>query len=166
MQPRRHPRTDHPRRDAGVTLLELLIVIALIALVTGLSYPSLNAGLGSLRMRQATDEVGSFLTVALDRADRKQQVLEIQIVPKQNLLTARSSDGRFNRRLEVPEPARILTVTPMIPDAPVDLPRRFLVYPGGAIPSIGVELGDDAGRRRLIQLDPFTGIARTEAPAQ
>ncbi len=166
MQPRRHPRKDHRRPDAGVTLLELLIVVGLIALITGLSYPSVNAGLGSLRMRQATDEVGSFLTVALDRADRKQQVLEIQIVPQQNLLTARSSDGRFTRRLQLPEPARILAVTPPVPGGPPNQPRRFLVYPGGATPAIGVELADDAGRRRLVYIDPFTGTARTEAPAQ
>ena len=43
--------------ERGVTLLEMLIVVALMGLIAGLSYPSVAAGLDTLRMRTASDQV-------------------------------------------------------------------------------------------------------------
>src|SRR4029078_8980720 len=79
----------------GVTLLELLIVITLIAIVAGLSYPSLAAGLDSRRLRSASDSIAGFLTTAVDRADRRQQAVEIVISPRENVLLARTADQSF-----------------------------------------------------------------------
>ena len=45
----------------------------------------------------------SFLNTALDRADRRQQAVEIRISPRENSLTARAADLSFTRRLELPD---------------------------------------------------------------
>jgi prepilin-type N-terminal cleavage/methylation domain-containing protein len=151
------------RGTRGVTLIEMLIVVTLIALIAGLSYPSLASGLDSLRLRSASDSVAGFLTTALDRADRRQQAVEIVISPRENAMTARTADLGFVRRLEVPDPVRIVAVTPPVPGAIApDAPRRFLVYPGGSVPRIGVEIASDRGHRRLVSVDPISGIARAE----
>ena len=141
----------------GVTLLELLIVMTLIALVVGVSYPSAAAGIESLRLRSVSDTVVSFLNTAVDRAARRQQVIEIWISPKENVLIARSPDLAFSRRLDIPESFRITSV---LPQAQVNLnePRRFLLYPGGAAPRIGIEISNTAGRKRWVSMDPFTGL--------
>ncbi|MEP7353484.1 MAG: prepilin-type N-terminal cleavage/methylation domain-containing protein [Acidobacteriota bacterium] len=159
------------RRERGVTLFEMLIVVALIGLIAGFSYPSVVSGLDTLRMRTASDQVVSFFSAALDRADRRQQVVEIQILPAQNKLIARSSDLSFMRQLIISDPARIVAVYPALPGVIVaegvaPPPRRFLLYPGGAVPAIGVELATFKGRRRLVHLDPMTGTARAEVQAQ
>lgn len=150
-----------------MTLLEMLIVVALIAVVAGMSYPSITAGLDSLRMRRATTSVASFLTTTLDGADRRQEVVELQILPQANALLARTADLSFARRLDLPEGVRMVRILPASPGATTaGQPRRFLLYPGGAVPQIGIDLAGPGGRRRLVHLDPITAVARVEAPVQ
>ena len=150
------------RKQAGVTLIELLIVLTLIALVTGISYPSAAAGVESLRLRSVSDQVVSFLNTAIDRASRRQQVVEVWIAPKDNVLIARSPDLEFSRRLDLPDGYQILAVLPAAEVNP-DEPRRFLMYPGGTVPRIGIELANRSGTKRLVSVDPFTELTRAEA---
>jgi hypothetical protein len=35
--------------------------------------------------------------------------------------------------------------------------RRFLVYPGGSIPRIGIQIATMRGRSRMVSVDPVTG---------
>jgi prepilin-type N-terminal cleavage/methylation domain-containing protein len=149
------------RRDSGVTLIELLIVLTLIALVTGISYPSAASSVESLRLRSVADQVVSFLNTAIDRAGRREQVIEVWIAPKDNVLIARSPDLAFSRRLELPDGYHILAVLPAAEVSP-DQPRRFLMYPGGTIPRIGVEIANRAGTKRMVSVDPFTELTRAE----
>lgn len=139
--------------EAGVTLLEMLIVVTLIALVAGLSFPSVSSGIESLRLRSASDSIVALLNTALDRADRRQQAVEIRISPKENALSARSADMGFVRELTLPETIHIVNPTEM---------RRFLLYPGGAVPQIAVEIATKSGRRRQVEVDPITGVPRAE----
>jgi prepilin-type N-terminal cleavage/methylation domain-containing protein len=149
----RHAEVRAPGQ-AGVTLLEMLIVVTLIALVAGISYPSVASGVETLRLRSASDAMVAFLNTSLDRADRRQQAVEIRISPRENMLTARSADNGFARELHLPE--NILIVNP-------NEPRRFLLYPGGSVPAIQVEVATHGGRRRRVSVDPMTGVSRSEA---
>jgi len=149
------------RGNSGVTLIELLIVVTLIALVSGISYPSAAAGVESLRLRSVTDQVVSFLNTAIDRASRREQVIEVWIAPKDNVLIARSPDLQYSRRLDLPDGFRIMSILPAA-EVSSDQPRRFLMYPGGTIPRIGVEIANRAGNKRMVRVDPFTELTRAE----
>lgn len=150
-------------RQRGVTLLEMLIVATLIAIVVGLSYPSAAAGVDSIRLRSAGDKVVSFLETALDRADRRQQVIELRISSAENALAARSADSSFVRALEIPEPVHIASVDPPLYNgADPSQQRRFLLYPGGTAPRIVINLETKDGRKRRVIVDPFTGIPHSE----
>jgi prepilin-type N-terminal cleavage/methylation domain-containing protein len=149
------------RTRAGITLIELLIVMTLIALITGIAFPSAAAGIESLRLRSVSDRVVSFLNTAIDRASRRQQVIEVWISPKDNLLISRSPDLEFSRRLELPEGYSILTILPAAEVSPEE-PRRFLLYPGGGVPRIGVEIANRSGNKRMVSVDPFTELTRAE----
>lgn len=144
----------------GVTLIELLIVMTLIALMTGIAYPSAAAGIDSMRLRSTTDQVAHFLSGAIDRADRRQQVVEVWISPKDGALIARSPDLGYARRLDVPPAFSIAAVYPVAGDPAAG--RRFLMYPGGTVPRIGVVISSAAGRRRMVTIDPASGIPRSE----
>src|SRR5713226_8400252 len=122
--------------ERGVTLLELLIVATLIALVTGISYPSVASGVDSLRLRSASDGIVGFLNTAIDRAERRQQVIQVWISPRDNVMTAGSPGLEFSRRFDLPDTVRILSVLPRAGNA-ADEPRGFLFYPGGTVPPIG-----------------------------
>ncbi|SRR5579883_434858 len=151
----------------GVTLLELLIVITLMSLLAGLAYPSASAGLDTIRLRAASDQAVSFLNAALDRAQRRQQVVELRISPAENALAARSADVSFDRTLSLAEPVRIASVEPAEVNAiSTGAQRRFLIYPGGTLPRIVIHLATRDGRRREVVVDPVTGAPHTEMPAK
>jgi prepilin-type N-terminal cleavage/methylation domain-containing protein len=149
--------------DAGITLIEMLIVMALIALIAGLATPSISAGLDSLRLRSTSDAMIGFLNTALARADTRQQVVEILISPAEGTMTATSADHGFNKRLDVVSPIKILSIEPTLAADVEDQnqTRRFLVYPGGSVPKIAIEIGNSRGRKRLVSIDPVTGIPQS-----
>jgi prepilin-type N-terminal cleavage/methylation domain-containing protein len=148
-------------RQRGVTLLEMMIVVMIIALVAGLSYASATSGLDSIRLRSSSDAIVAFLNTALDRADRRQQVVEIRILPHENAILAQSADVGFTRRLDLPDSIHITAVLPAS-EQNADEPRSFLLYPGGTVPRIGIEIANSGGRRRTVSIDPITGVPQAQ----
>jgi hypothetical protein len=137
--------------------------MTLIALLVGVAYPSAVSGIEGIRLRTTADNVVNFLNTAIERANRRQQVVELWIAPKDNVLIARSPDQGFARRFTIPEPFHITAVRPLAEVAP-DEPRRFLLVPGGTIPRVSIEISADNGRKRTVTVDPLTGMPRNEVP--
>jgi hypothetical protein len=105
-----------------------------------------------------------FLNTALSRADTRQQVVEILISPADGTLTAVSADQGFHKVLEIASTIKILSVEPAVAaGGDENQTRRFLVYPGGSVPKIGIEIGDSGGRKRLVSVDPITGVPQANA---
>jgi hypothetical protein len=141
--------------------------MVIIAVIAAVSFPTASAGLDSLRLRTASDRVMALLNLALDRADRVQQVVEIRVSPQENAISARSMDLSLNRTLELQAPIRIVSVGTAAAPQPNDptLPetqRRFLLYPGGTPPRIAIELETIGGRKRRIVVDSVTGMLHSE----
>ena len=40
--------------------------------------------------------------------------------------------------------------------------RRFVLYPGGVVPRIGLELANRKGTHRIVRVDPITGVPQIE----
>jgi len=149
--------------ERGVTLIEALIVVALIAMIAAVGFPAVTAGLDTLRLRSASDSIVSFLNIALDHADRRQQAVEVIVSPRENILLSRTADLGFMRNLDMPAQIHIVSVLPALPNTvdPGD-PRHFLLYPGGSVPGIGIEISTPQGRKRMVSVDPVTGSPRSE----
>ncbi len=139
----------------------MMIVVTIIALIAGMSYPSITSGLDSLRLRSTSNSIISLLNTALDRADRRQQAVEILISPKENGITARSVDPGFNHRVDLQDGIHITSVLPAAEVDPAET-RRFLLYPGGTVPRIAIELTNSSGRKRLVSIDPVTGVPQAK----
>ncbi len=155
-----HPVAKSPN---GVTLLEMLVVVALIGLLVSISFPAVSAGVDSLRLTTASDSTAAFLNAALNRADRVQQAVEITVSPRENSIQAVSAGPGYERKLDLPGGVRIAEVLPR-PVEESDEPRRFILYPGGTIPRIGIELVNAKGARRIVRIDPTTGVPQVERP--
>ena len=145
----------------GVTLLEMVIVVGLIGLMAGIVFPPVSAGLETLKLASAGDGVAGFLNKELNRAERRQQAVEITIDLRANTLLARSTGPGAERRLQMPSGVRITSVLPQ-PVNDEGEPRHFICYPGGTAPRIGVELTNTKGARRLIRINPITGVPEIE----
>jgi len=61
---------------------------------------------------------------------------------------------------------KIARIAPEIPGADPRAVRRFLIYPGGSVPRVAVDIMNPKGRHRVVSLDPLTGTARAEERMQ
>jgi type II secretory pathway pseudopilin PulG len=139
----------------------MLIVVALIGLLVSISFPSVSAGVDTLRLASAGDSLASLLNGALNRAERSQQAIEVTIDPAHGLVVARSAVPGFERRLALADGIQIVSVQPALP-AETGEPRRFVVYPGGTAPRVAIEIANPRGARRTVRVDPITGVPQVE----
>ena len=135
---------------SGVTLIEMLIVVVIIAAIAGISFPALTAGLASVRLSSASGSVASFLTSTMNRVDRREQAAAIVISPKDNTLAifTAASGEKPESTLDLPQGISIEG----------DEPRRILLQPGGTVPRVTLILRNDKGARRSVEVDPVTGV--------
>ena len=151
-------------RASGVTLIEMVVVVGLISLMVGVSYPAITSGIDSLRLNAATNGVVSFRDYGLSRAERRQQMVEITILKGQSAIEMRSSERGFFRRLQMPDGVSIVRVFPALPEsADPDAVRNFFLYPGGTVPPLGLQLINRRKVQRVVRVDPITGVPHIEA---
>ncbi|MBX5494717.1 MAG: prepilin-type N-terminal cleavage/methylation domain-containing protein [Bryobacteraceae bacterium] len=141
---------------AGVTLVEMLVVVAIVGLMAGISFPAVTSGLETLRLNEASETTVAFLNAALTRADRRQQVMEITISAPARTITARSTEPGYVRTLSLPDGISIARVFPELPEPENE--RRFLLYPTGTVPRLGIELVNRRGVSRIVRVDPISGV--------
>lgn len=140
--------------QSGVTLVEMLVVVTIIAIIAGVSFPALTAGLSTIRLSTASGSAASFLITAMNRVDRREEPAAILISPKTGALevfTAASGEKPY-RQLKMPQGISIEG----------EEPRRFLLMPGGTVPRMTLVLRNDKGARRSVQVDPTTGVPNVQ----
>jgi len=151
--------------NRGITLVELLVVVAIISLMVGISFPALTSGIDSLRLNAATNGVVGFFNLGLSRAERREQAVEITISKAENALSMRSTDPNFSRKLQMPDGVTIVRILPEV-TGDEGAPRVFLLYPGGAVPSFGVQLMNRRNVQRVVRVDPITGVPQVNGVEQ
>ena len=141
--------------QSGVTLIEMLIVVTIIAIIAGVSFPALTAGLASVRLSSASGSAASFLTSAMNRVDRREQAAAIVISPKENDARrlhrgigrqAGSTTCRCRRESRSKATSR----------------AGSCCMPGGTVPRMTLVLRNDKGARRSVQIDPTTGVPKVQ----
>jgi prepilin-type N-terminal cleavage/methylation domain-containing protein len=151
------------RHQAGITLIELLLVMAIISLMAGIGYPSLSRGIDSLRMRTATDSLAAFLNSAVSRVDRLQQPVEISFSTGGRRLELRGLQPRVLDALDLPQGVTIADFAPPLPG--LEPGFRFLVLqPGSPFPAVGFQIENRRGARRIVRIDPVAGVPVILAP--
>jgi prepilin-type N-terminal cleavage/methylation domain-containing protein len=146
----------------GVTLIEMLVVVAIVGIMLAVVSPSISAGLDAIRMTSATNSVAAFLNAAVNRAERRQIAVEVTISAKDRKLTMYSNESNFPAELQLPDGILIDAVLPRI-DEDFDGIRRLILMPGASVPGIGIQLANKRGGKRIVRLDPMTGFPRTES---
>jgi prepilin-type N-terminal cleavage/methylation domain-containing protein len=147
------------RCTAGITLIEMIIVLALVGMVTAIAFPSVTSGLDSVRLSSASDSIASFLNAGLNRAERRQTPVEIYISISENKIRVVSDSVR---ELEMPETIHIVKIHPVLPSGEEEQARSIVLYPNGAIPRFGVEIASPKGIHRIVRVDPITGVPQVE----
>jgi prepilin-type N-terminal cleavage/methylation domain-containing protein len=147
------------RCTAGITLIEMIMVLAIVGMVTAIAFPSVTSGLDSVRLSSASDSIASFLNAGLNRAERRQTPVEINISVAENKIRVISDSVR---ELNMPESIRIVRIHPVLPTGEDEQARSIILYPNGAIPRFGVEIASPKGIHRIVRVDPITGVPQVE----
>lgn len=71
--------TGESRRRHGMTLIEALVVVALLGLVTGIGFPALERALGVLAFRQAASALAANLAVARAESQRSGRPVRLRV---------------------------------------------------------------------------------------
>jgi prepilin-type N-terminal cleavage/methylation domain-containing protein len=155
-------------KQRGVTLIEMVVVVAIIGVIVAISLPSATAGMDSVRLASASNSIASFLNAAVNRTERRQLPIEVAISTKENKLSLYSNEPGFTRELKMPDGIAIEGVLGGRPPDPAEqenAPYRLLLMPGASTPGIGIQIANKHGSRRIIRLDPMTGFPHVEVVA-
>jgi prepilin-type N-terminal cleavage/methylation domain-containing protein len=134
----------------GVTLIEMLIVVTIIALVSAVSFPALSSGLASVRLSSAASGMASFLTSSMNTVERREQAAAIVVNPKENRVDVFTAASGLKPASSFLPPAGI--------SFEGEDPHRYLLFPGGSFPRIALVLRNDKGSRRSVAIDPVTAV--------
>lgn len=146
--------------QAGLTLLELMVVISLSALVLGLAAPALDGLVARQRLRAASYDLVTDLTLA--RSESLKRAAEVQLLP------ASGGDWRSGWRLTTGGGELLAQRNPLggsvrVLSAPASVRFDARGYVDAGAP-VKFGLDDGRGHLRCILLDP-AGRPRSQASA-
>jgi len=136
--------------SSGFTLLELIIVLLLIGLITGLVMVSLTTALPSTRFRSEVRKLGSLMIYAKNRAEYLNQEKEVILD-----LEKREAHYEGKTRVAFSEDTEIYAIDPVDGEIREGL-YRLVFFPGGGSTGSVIVI-TRKGRKTEIQLDPLTG---------
>jgi prepilin-type N-terminal cleavage/methylation domain-containing protein len=138
-----------------MTLIELLIAVAIIAVIVSVSAPGLTTGLATVRLSSASGDVATFLTTTMNRVERREEAAAVVISPAESAIRVftEASGAKPASEMKMPQGISI--------DG--EEPRRIVMYPGGAMPRIAIVLRNEKGARRSVDIDPITAVPKIAA---
>jgi prepilin-type N-terminal cleavage/methylation domain-containing protein len=142
------------RDRRGVTLVELLIAVAIIAVVVSVSAPGLTTGLATVRLSSASGDAATFLTRTMNNVETREEAAAVVISPANNAIetfTAASGEKPASE-LKMPQGISIEG----------EEQKRIVMYPGGVIPKVSIVLRNEKGARRSIEIDPITAVPKIQ----
>jgi prepilin-type N-terminal cleavage/methylation domain-containing protein len=151
------------QRQRGVTLIEMMIVVVIVSLLAGITYPSVTSGLDSFRLRSSADSVAAFLNLAVARCEKRQEPVEVTFSKPENVLSLRGLRPGFEKEVVLSEGVHLQSVLPEPVGEPQPV-RSLLILPGASFPQIAVVLRNMRGQERMVKLDPVSGVASVAAP--
>jgi general secretion pathway protein H len=145
------PSTWHLTPALGFTLLELLIVMALLGVLTAVTYPSIGRGMGTLRLRTASREIAAAIRLARSKALREQQAYYLQFDIDKGEVELSSEDLKYQRSFSLPEGVVFRRVALLGEDSgPYSSDRAYYFAPNGLGENIEVMIANSHGRQMKI----------------
>jgi len=148
-------------REAGFTLLELLIIVILMALVMSVAYPSLSRGTSSLHLRTTGRDIVNSFRYAREKAVTEQTGMKIRVDREKGALFLTDDLDNGNRAYFLPGDIKIDRIAQNgseIVNGPLVI--RFL--PNGSSEDAEILLESKTGSYLRIISDQVTGGARIE----
>ena len=127
------------------------MVLTIIAVMAGVVFPGVTAGLDTLRLKSTADRLASTFRFARERALRRQTVCQVTVDPARRAVELEDlGPSPYRRSWELPQqivlrPERV---------------RTFVFPPDGASPHIGLTLANSRGRTASVEFDLLSALPR------
>ena len=155
-------KRDHRRRNAsdrrGITLLEVLVVMTLIAILSALVYPSFGNALSTLRMRGAARQVISACRLAKWEAVSKRQPYRLLVDVEKNQIVVADLAGLRSKEIDLPAGLRVFQSQKISENGPANA-SEFYFFPNGTAEAGAITLRDSQGKDITVKIDLLTGDA-------
>ena len=129
-------------RDRGFSLIEVVVVMALIALTLTLAGPRIGAGIGRLELERAAQSIRSFVKLGRVQAQRTDREHYIVIDRKRDSITLLNPELRPLREEQLPSSVHIVL------DSNLDL-DSISIPPSGIVHSKLVRLRGRSGELEI-----------------
>jgi len=149
------------RRQSGITLIEMLLVVAIVSLMAGLAFPAVSAGIDAVRLRSACDGLAAFLNYGMTWCERRQEAVFLIVPGDRTVLRLRGLTPTPVREFVCPSGVKISAV---LPESDPGQDRIIPLMPGAPFPGLTFELVNQRGARRLVRIDPMEGVPQVLAP--
>jgi type II secretion system protein H len=134
------------RRQSGITLIEMLVVMTIIGLLAAVAAPSVGSGVETVRLRSTAERLASTLRTGRDRAVRTRHYQEVSIDPQTRMVELRDLETGSVSSWELPSTIQTKSGKRM----------AFQMYPDGGVQAMKVNLQNLRGRQVEVSMDPFT----------
>jgi prepilin-type N-terminal cleavage/methylation domain-containing protein len=144
----------------GVTLIELLIVLLILALSSGLVIPRILSGLPSFQFRSAVNRSAALLRHMRLTAITTNHPVKGLIDSKSKEIAVQRNTSEKGSSLILP---KTLAIHIFVHGKEIPGPFTFTFYPYGVSPTFSILLIED-GHSAEIHLDPLTGRPEIRRP--
>ena len=138
--------------ESGFTLFELIVVVAILGIILGLTIPSSNFSNPERDMDTARRRLAGAVSEARSRALLKREALELHLKPKRILLVQRNGERQLGKSV-LPT---TVTISRVIVDEKDQ--RTLLFTPKGVTQPATVEIKSQSGIRTLF-IKPIQGVS-------
>jgi Tfp pilus assembly protein FimT len=145
--------------EAGITLLELVIVIALLSLMAGIVAPRSARWIDNWRLRSAAERIAQTIRYARVRALYERRYYLVEIRPGQHLVRVGEPVSGFVRQWSLPADVQVAEEDDNSVPPPV---LRLLLSPSGALEERTLWLRNRLGRKIRLHVDFLLGTAGAE----
>ena len=135
--------------ERGLTLIEILVTVAIIAVMVGVSYPTFTRGLDGIRLRTSVSRAGTFFHRARQQADRRQRAVQFRVDPEKQMLSAAAIEDPWRDEFRFEDGIKVVFPTEL---------ATLILYPGQPAPEFRLRLANHAGTRAGLKVNVFTGV--------
>ena len=147
--------------ESGFTLLEMIVVALIIALVLGISFPSMERGTSVLNLQTAARDVLNTFRFAREKAISEQAGMLLIVSRGERKLVLANILGEPMRAYTLPRGVNIQRMEKAGSEVREDV-MTIRFAPNGSLEKASIRLASDSGRRMQIISDPLGGGAHME----
>jgi general secretion pathway protein H len=148
-------------RTRGITLLEVLVTLTLIAIVSAMVYPSFGSAMQTLRLRGEARRIISACREAKWEAVAKRRPFRLTLDLEKNQFAITDLSNQIRKEIDLPAGIRIFQAQKVSDDGLSDA-TEFYFFPNGTAESGIITLRNEQGRNIRVLIDVLTGDARAE----